>query len=207
MKLVVGLGNPGKEYARTRHNIGFLVVEELAKRQGAVFKKMFWFPARQAKVRLGEQEARLIEPTTFMNRSGKAVWGAMRKWRVAPENVVVIYDDVDIEFGGVRVRSKGSGGSHNGMKSLLEWLQTKGFPRVRVGIGPKPADADMIEFVLGEFAVEERFKLEKVVERAADAVESIFSIGTERTMNEFNQLSLIHISEPTRQYCQSRIPS
>ncbi len=187
MKLVVGLGNPGKEYERTRHNIGFLVVEELAKRRGAVFKKMFWFPARQAKVRVGEHEARLIEPTTFMNRSGKAVWGAMRKWRVAPEDVVVIYDDVDIEFGGVRVRSKGSGGSHNGMKSLLEWLQTKGFPRVRVGIGPKPADADMIEFVLGEFAVEEHFKLEKVVERAADAVESIFSVGTERTMNEFNQ--------------------
>jgi PTH1 family peptidyl-tRNA hydrolase len=190
LKLVIGLGNPGKEYERTRHNIGFLVVEELAKRQGVVLKKMFWFPALQAKCRIGEHEVRLIKPTTFMNRSGKAVWGAMKKWRVPADSTVVIYDDVDVSFGGIRVRAKGSGGSHNGMKSILEWLQTKGFPRVRVGIGPKPAEADMIEFVLGVFAEQEHLKLEKVVERAADAVESIFSIGTERTMNKFNQLHI-----------------
>ncbi len=187
MKLVVGLGNPGKEYERSRHNIGFLVVEEMARRQGVVFKKMFWFPALQAKCRIGDAEVRLIEPTTYMNRSGKAVWGAMKKWRVNPVDTVVVYDDVDLGFGGIRVRSKGSGGSHNGMKSVLEWVQTKAFPRVRVGIGPKPKGADMIEFVLGCFADEESLGLEKVVERTADAVESILSIGTERTMNEFNQ--------------------
>jgi len=187
LKLVVGLGNPGKEYERSRHNIGFMVVGELARRQGAELKKMFWFPARQAKCRIGTSEVRLLEPATYMNRSGRAVWGAMKKWRVEPTDTVVIYDDVDLEFGGIRVRSKGSGGSHNGMKSVLEWLQTKAFPRVRVGIGPKPADADMIGFVLGDFPAEESLGLEKVVGRAADAVESIFSIGTERTMNEFNQ--------------------
>jgi len=190
LKLVVGLGNPGKEYERTRHNIGFMVVEELARRQGVVLKKMFWFPARQAKCRIGEHEVRLIEPTTFMNRSGQAVWGAMKKWRVTLESTVVVYDDVDLDLGGIRVRAKGTGGSHNGMKSVLGWLQAKAFPRVRVGIGPKPADADMIGFVLGEFAEQEYLKLEKVVERAADAVESIFSVGTERTMNEFNQLQI-----------------
>ncbi|MEI6891588.1 MAG: aminoacyl-tRNA hydrolase [Pontiella sp.] len=190
MKLVIGLGNPGKEYEHTRHNIGFLVVDELAKRQGVVLKKRFWFPALQAKCRIGEHEVRLIQPTTFMNGSGKAVAGAMRKWRVPADSTLVIYDDVAVAFGGIRVRAKGSGGSHNGMKSILEWLQTKGFPRVRVGIGPKPADADMIAFVLGEFAEQENLKLEKIVERAADAVESIFSIGTERTMNEFNQLQI-----------------
>jgi PTH1 family peptidyl-tRNA hydrolase len=187
LKLVVGLGNPGKEYEQTRHNIGFMVIEEIARRQGAEHKKMFWFPARQAKCRMGTVDVRLLEPTTYMNRSGKAVWGAMKKWRVAPADTVVVYDEVDLELGGIRVRGKGSGGSHNGMKSLLEWLQTKAFPRVRVGIGPKPADADMIEFVLGRFSDEESLGLEKVVERAADAVESIFSIGTERTMNTFNQ--------------------
>ena len=187
MKLVIGLGNPGNEYERTRHNIGFRVVEELARRQGVVFKKMFWFPACQARCRLGEQEVRLLKPTTFMNRSGKAVWGAMKKWRVDPADTVVVYDDVELELGGVRVRSKGSGGSHNGMKSVREWLQTKAFPRVRVGVGPKPAGTDMIEFVLGDFSGDESLRVEKVVERAADAVESIFSIGTERTMNEFNQ--------------------
>ena len=190
MKLVVGLGNPGKEYECTRHNVGFMVVEELAKRRGAAFRKMFWFPARQAKCRIGEHVVRLLLPTTFMNRSGKAVWGAMKKWRVEPAGTVVVYDDVDLELGSIRVRAKGSGGSHNGMKSVLEWLQSKAFPRVRVGIGPKPAGADMIGFVLGGFAEDELLKLEKVVERAADAVESIFSVGTERTMNEFNQLQI-----------------
>ena len=190
MKLVIGLGNPGKEYDGTRHNIGFRVVEKLAERQDVVFKKMFWIPARQAKCRFGENEVRLIMPTTFMNRSGKAVWSAMKKWHVPAVETVVVYDDVDLELGSIRVRAKGSGGSHNGMKSVLEWLQTKAFPRVRVGIGPKPNGADMIEFVLGGFAENEYLKLEKVVERAADAVESIFSVGTERTMNEFNQLHI-----------------
>ncbi len=187
MKLVVGLGNPGKEYERSRHNIGFMVVEGIARRQGVELKKMFWFPARQAKCRIGDCEVRLLEPTTYMNRSGHAVWGAMKKWRVAPVDTVVVYDDVELEFGGIRVRGKGTGGSHNGMKSVLEWLQTKAFPRVRVGVGPKPPDADMIGFVLGDFPAEESLGLEKVVERAADAVESIFSIGIERTMNEFNR--------------------
>ena len=187
MKLVVGLGNPGKEYVRSRHNVGFMVVEELARRQGAEFRKMFWFPARQARCRLGGSEVRLLEPTTYMNRSGKAVWGAMKRWRVAPADTVVLYDDVELKLGEVRVRGKGTGGSHNGMKSVLEWLQTKAFPRVRVGIGPKPEGEDMIGFVLGDFADEESLGLEKVVERAADAVESIFSNGTEQTMNTFNR--------------------
>lgn len=187
MKLVVGLGNPGKEYERTRHNIGFMVVEEIARRQGTGFKKMFWFPARQAKCRMAGEEVRLIKPATYMNRSGQAVWGAMKKWRVALADTVVVYDDVDLELGAIRVRAKGSGGSHNGMKSVLDWLQSPAFPRVRVGIGPKPGNEDMIGFVLGEFAGDELLTLEKVVERAADAVESNFSIGTERTMNEFNQ--------------------
>ncbi len=187
MKLVVGLGNPGKEYEATRHNIGFMVVEELARRHGAAFRKLFWQPARHARVRIGAEEVGLVEPTTYMNRSGRAVWGAMRKWKVDPAGTVVVYDDVDLEFGAIRVRAQGSAGSHNGMKSVLEWLQTGAFPRVRVGIGPKPAGEDMVGFVLGGFAGEELLKLEKVVGRAADAVESTLSIGTERTMNAFNQ--------------------
>lgn len=190
MKLVVGLGNPGKEYAHTRHNMGFMVVEKLAERQGAVFRKMFWFPALQAVCRLGGEEVKLLKPTTYMNRSGKAVWGAMKKWRVDAADTVVVYDDVDLEYGAVRVRGKGSAGSHNGMKSVLDWLQTGSFPRVRVGIGPKPQEEDMIGFVLGGFDPDETLKLEKVVEGAADAVESIFSVGTERTMNEFNRLKI-----------------
>lgn len=188
MKLVVGLGNPGEEYENTRHNIGFMVVEEIAKRQGVVFKKMFWFPARQALCEIGGCKVRLLQPTTFMNRSGKAVWKAMKKWRVAAVDTVVVYDDVELELGRVRVRGKGSGGSHNGMKSVREWLGTKAFPRVRAGVGPRPEGADLIGFVLGRFEEKEILGVEKVVEHAADAVESIFSIGTEKTMNTFNQL-------------------
>jgi len=190
VKLVVGLGNPGKEYAATRHNIGFMVVDRLAARHGVEFRKMFWFPAFRATCRIAGEDVRLLKPVTYMNRSGKAVWGAMKKWRVAPVDTVVVYDDVDLELGAVRIRAKGSGGSHNGMKSVLEWLQTKVFPRVRVGIGPKPERGEMIEFVLGEFGEEETLKLEKVVEHAADAVESIFSAGTERAMNTFNQAKI-----------------
>jgi PTH1 family peptidyl-tRNA hydrolase len=187
VKLVVGLGNPGREYLQSRHNAGFMVAEELARRTGSGWRKMFWFPARQAAGQIGGEAVRLLEPTTFMNRSGRAVWGAMKKWRVDPADTVVVYDDIDLDFGGIRVRARGSGGSHNGMRSVLEWLQTEEFPRVRVGIGPKPPDADMIDFVLGDFPDEDSLRLEKVVERAADAVESILSIGTERTMNTFNQ--------------------
>ena len=105
MKLVVGLGNPGKEHAFTRHNIGFMVADELARRQSVGFRKMFWFPARQAGCRLCGDEVRLVKPTTFMNRSGQAVWGAMKKWRVAAADTVVVYDDVDLEFGAIRVRA------------------------------------------------------------------------------------------------------
>jgi PTH1 family peptidyl-tRNA hydrolase len=185
LKLVVGLGNPGIEYATSRHNVGFMVVERLAQRHNATFKKMFWFPARLARVKT--KSWALLEPTTFMNRSGKAVFGAMKKWRVSPAELVLIYDDVELELGEIRVRAKGSGGGHNGMKSVNDWLQTQKFPRIRVGIGPLPKQMNLIEFVLGDFTKDETFRLEKVVERAADAVESIFSVGIEQTMNTFNQ--------------------
>ena len=187
MKLVAGLGNPGREYAQTRHNIGFMVVDELARRRSVRLKKLFWRPFQGSVSSIGGESVGLVKPTTYMNRSGHAVWSAMRKWRVEPADVVVVYDDVDLDFGGIRVRAKGSAGSHNGMKSVLEWLQTKQFPRVRVGIGPKPQGEDMIRFVLGAFGEDELLELEKVVEHAADAVESILSTGIGRTMNEFNQ--------------------
>lgn len=187
MKLVVGLGNPGRVYEQTRHNIGFKVVEALARRQGLTLRKRFFFPARQARYRVGDETVLLLEPTTYMNRSGRAVWGTMRRWRIAPAEVVVIYDDVELALGEVRVRGRGTGGSHNGMRSVAEWLETGAFPRVRVGVGPKPEGDDLIRFVLGPFGEEESLKLEKVVEQAADAVESLFSKGIEQTMNAFNR--------------------
>lgn len=187
MKLVVGLGNPGREYENTRHNIGFMVVEELARRQSVVLRKRFCFPARQAKYQVDDKTVYLLEPTAYMNRSGRAVWGVMKKKRIPPTDVIVVYDDVELAFGEVRVRGRGTGGSHNGMRSVGEWLQTEAFPRVRVGIGPKPAGEDLVGFVLGRFCEAENLKLEKVVEWAADAVESTLSEGIEPAMNKFNR--------------------
>jgi PTH1 family peptidyl-tRNA hydrolase len=187
LKLIVGLGNPGRAYEDTRHNIGFMVLDELARRGGSSFRKMFWFPALQARCSLAGEQVRLLKPTTFMNRSGRAVAGGLSKWKLSVSDLVVVYDDLDLPFGSLRVRPKGSAGTHNGMKSLVEWLETDAFARVRVGIGPKPKEVSTVDFVLGAFSPEESLRLEKVVVRAADAVESILSNGVERTMGSFNQ--------------------
>ena len=186
MKLVVGLGNPGSEYEHTRHNIGFDVVRDLANRQAVAFKKGFLLPSRCVKTRFGDEAAILLMPTTFMNRSGQAVWKAMRRWKIEIHDLIVIVDDVEIELGSLKVRTKGSAGTHNGLRSIIDWLQSEKFARVRVGVGPRPAGEQMINFVLGRFRVDEDLKVEKVVERAADAVESFFSLGPTLTMSRYN---------------------
>lgn len=186
MKLVVGLGNPGAEYQHTRHNIGFDVVTCLAKRQAAALKKGWFYPGWRAETLCGGEVAQLVLPSTFMNRSGEAVWKAMRRWKIDVENVVVVFDDVEVALGALKVRKKGSAGTHNGMRSVIDWLQSEDIARVRVGVGPRPAEQKMIDFVLGRFRADEDLKVEKVVERAADAVESLFSAGAEKTMSRFN---------------------
>ena len=186
MKLVVGLGNPGPEYEHTRHNIGFDVVRGLANRQSVVLKKGFLLPSLCVKARFGDETTILLMPTTFMNRSGQAVWKAMRRWKIEIHDLIVIVDDVEIELGSLKVRTKGSAGTHNGLRSIIDWLQSEKFTRVRVGVGPRPAGEQMIDFVLGRFRVDEDLKVEKVVERAADAVESYFSLGPTLTMSRYN---------------------
>ena len=186
MKLVVGLGNPGPEYEHTRHNIGFDVVRGLANRQSVVLKKGFLLPSLCVKARFGDETTILLMPTTFMNRSGQAVWKAMRRWKIEIHDLIVIVDDVEIELGSLKVRTKGSAGTHNGLRSIIDWLQSEKFTRVRVGVGPRPAGEQMIDFVLGRFRVDEDLKVEKVVERAADAVESFFSLGPTLTMSRYN---------------------
>ena len=186
MKLVVGLGNPGPEYEHTRHNIGFDVVRGLASRQSVVLKKGFLLPSLCVKARFGDETTILLMPTTFMNRSGQAVWKAMRRWKIEIHDLIVIVDDVEIELGSLKVRTKGSAGTHNGLRSMIDWLQSEQFARVRVGVGPRLAGEQMIDFVLGRFRVDEDLKVEKVVERAADAVESYFSLGPTLTMSRYN---------------------
>ena len=149
-------------------------------------KKGWFFPGQRVETVCGGEATQLLLPTTFMNRSGEAVWKAMRRGKIAVENVVVVFDDVELELGALKVRKRGSAGTHNGMRSVIDWLQSEEVARVRVGVGPRPREQQMIDFVLGRFGADEDLKVEKVVERAADAVESLFSAGAEKTMSRFN---------------------
>ena len=186
MKFIVGLGNPGRAYEMTRHNIGFLVLDELANRAGLSFRRSWRFPARIANGELSEEAVRLVKPQTYMNRSGQVVETLLRKGRGSLSDLVVIYDDVALDWGRLRVRARGSAGGHNGVKSLLDSLQEDSFGRIRVGIGSKPDKVSLPDHVLGPFSASERDDLPNVVGRAADAVEQICAAGIERAMNQFN---------------------
>lgn len=153
--IVVGLGNPGGEYAGTRHNAGFLAIDYLAERLGVTIDRAK-YRALVAEATVGERRVLLMKPQTFMNLSGEAVREAAAFYHVAPENVIVIYDDVTLDIGRLRVRGKGSDGGHNGMKSIIYQLKSDAFPRVRVGVGKKPhPDFDLADFVLSAFTAEE----------------------------------------------------
>lgn len=190
VKLVVGLGNPGRAYERTRHNIGFDVISTLVNRRKERLKKPFFFSGLQVLIN-EEPSVRFLQPMAYMNRSGEVVRRAMRRWRIKPEDLVVVYDDLDLNWGEIRVRAKGSAGTHNGMRSIVEQIGTEQFSRVRVGIGPKPEEIEIIEYVLGRYSPQEDFELEKVVDGAADAVESLISAGIDTAMSVFNGRRLI----------------
>lgn len=186
MKLIVGLGNPGRTYEHTRHNIGFAVIEELARRGGAGFRRSWRFPADLAETTVGGAAAILVRPRTYMNRSGEAVGPLARKKGLAPQDVLVVVDDVELDAGRLRIRTEGSAGGHNGLKSLFAHLGTEAVPRVRVGVGRVPAGGDRVAFVLGRFTPAEREIMEQTVARAADAVAAVFADGFDRAMNQFN---------------------
>ena len=190
VKLVVGLGNPGRAYERTRHNIGFDVIRALVKRRKERLRKPFCFSGLQVLIK-EEPSVRFLQPMAYMNRSGEVVRRAMRRWRIKPEDLVVVYDDLDLNWGEIRVRAKGSAGTHNGMRSIVEQIGTEQFSRIRVGIGPKPEEIEIIEYVLGRYSPQEDFELEKVVDGAADAVESLISAGIDTAMSVFNGRRLI----------------
>jgi PTH1 family peptidyl-tRNA hydrolase len=186
MKVVIGLGNPGEKYRETRHNIGFKVVDALAARKKARFRRGWGYCADIAKYREGDETVWLVKPKTFMNRSGETVAAFLKKRRVALEDVIVVCDDIDLDWQRIRVRAKGSGGSHNGMKSILAATDSSKFPRIRVGVGrPEPGEG-LIEFVLGSFSDSESGELPAVVAAAADAAECVIHSGAIAAMNQFN---------------------
>lgn len=186
MWLVVGLGNPGAEYSRTRHNLGFLVVQALARELGLQIKEKK-YRSKVATAEIAGQKAILALPQTYMNLSGLAVKDLLDGYHLPPERMVVVYDDLDLRFGDIRVRPQGSPGTHKGMKSIVQEINTTVFPRVRVGIGPKSEGQDAAEFVLSEFSPEERENLKEVIDRACTAVKMVLAGEMQRAMNEFNR--------------------
>lgn len=186
MWVVVGLGNPGEEYAATRHNAGFLLVRRVARARGAELRGRS-FKARTAAVRSGDDEVLLALPQTFMNRSGASVREIVAKNSLPPERLVVVYDDLDIPTGEIRVRKRGSPGTHKGMISIVEALGTREFPRLRIGIGPLPAGEDAAEYVLAPFDRDERPLLERSLDEAEEALEMILAGGLDRAMARFNR--------------------
>jgi PTH1 family peptidyl-tRNA hydrolase len=185
MRLVVGLGNPGERYRRTRHNVGFMAVDALAARAG-VRKGGEIAEAWMAPAEIAGEETLLVKPLTFMNRSGLAVDRVLSLHGRAPQDLVVIVDEIALELGRVRVRERGSHGGHNGLRSLIEVLGTEEFPRVRIGIRKGETGDDLADYVLAPFPDEDVFLVQEAVGRAADAVECALRDGIGVAMNLFN---------------------
>lgn len=184
--MIVGLGNPGTKYQDTKHNIGFITIDEIAHRYGASFKKSH-FEADVAELFIGMQKVMLIKPLTFMNESGRSVGPLMTYYGISEEELIVIYDDLDLEIGHIRLREKGGAGGHNGMKSLIAHLDTNVFPRIKIGIGRPLGNTSVVHHVLSSFPKETHEEILIAVKKAADA--AIYSCEGHSfidTMNQFN---------------------
>ncbi|MFX4262858.1 aminoacyl-tRNA hydrolase [Pelotomaculum propionicicum] len=187
MKLIAGLGNPGREYAATRHNIGFMVIDRLARRLGlAVEKKKF--KALFGQGQISSEKVLLAKPQTYMNLSGEAVAALLRWHKLGPADLLVVYDDMDLPPGKLRIRAEGGSGGHKGMDSIIRALGTEGFPRLRIGVGkPEVPGFDGADFVLSRLTGEDAKTFEESADTAAEAIHCIVSEGLEKAMNEYNR--------------------
>ncbi len=185
MYVIVGLGNPGKKYAETRHNLGFKVIDYLAYRNNIEVKKIKY------KALIGEgmiegHRVMLVKPQTFMNLSGQSVMEICNYYKIDLSKLIVVYDDIDIDFAKIRIRKKGSAGTHNGMKNIIYLLQRDEFPRVRIGIG-RPEKGDLVNFVVGRFNEKEKEDIILSIRSAAEAVENILGEGMDKAMSNYNK--------------------
>ncbi len=190
-KLVVGLGNPGAEYAETRHNIGFAVVDELGRRHDCSFKKKWRFDALVGEIRWADERVTLAKPQTYMNRSGRAVVALMLWRKLSPADLLVVVDDADLPLGEIRLRPGGGSGGHNGLRSISQSLGgDQDYPRLRVGIGRHGGpDAGLSDHVLSRFGAEERATADAATDRAAEALECCLAEGLAVAMNRYNRRS------------------
>jgi PTH1 family peptidyl-tRNA hydrolase len=186
VKLIVGLGNPGAEYRDTRHNVGFKVVDEIARRAGVSFALApSQVPETFVAKRFGAVPVLLAKPLTFMNRSGDAVAGLAQYYDIAPADLLIVVDDIELAFGRLRARARGSAGTHNGLRSVVSRLGTE-FPRLRLGVGRGDTRRDLADHVLSKFEPEERPGLDEFITRAADAAEMFAAVGIDKVMNAYN---------------------
>lgn len=184
--LIVGLGNPGAEYTAHRHNIGFKVVEALARAHGLAFSRQRGVKVQMAAGQIGDRPVLLAKPQAFMNLSGRAVEQLRQMHGMSPERILVVYDDLDLPLGRLRLRPEGGSGGHKGMRSIIEALGTQAFPRLRVGIDRPPGSMDPADYVLQPFAADERPLVAEAVERAVAAVVCWHLEGIQAAMDDFN---------------------
>lgn len=185
MKLIVGLGNPTAKYDKTRHNVGFEVIDQLSKEYNisvdtAKHKGLY------GKGKIEGQTVILLKPMTYMNLSGESVAAVASYFKIAPEDVIVIYDDINLDVGRLRIREKGSAGGHNGIKNIIAHLSTDVFPRIRVGVGMKPPKMDLADYVLSRFSKEEQELMEDGYQKACKALELMVVDDIAKAMNEYN---------------------
>ena len=186
MYIIVGLGNPTKEYMHTRHNVGFDTIDAIAE------KYRISVTEKKHKALIGKgyiegQKVILAKPQTYMNSSGESIRAAADYYKVDPEDILVVYDDISLALGQLRIRAKGSAGGHNGIKSIIAHLGTQEFPRVKVGVGEKPKGYDLADYVLSRFPKDERVLMEEAFERAGEAAVCMMNDTMEHAMNQFNK--------------------
>ncbi|GAA0311053.1 PTH1 family peptidyl-tRNA hydrolase [Gracilibacillus halotolerans] len=185
MKVIAGLGNPGKKYANTRHNIGFLVIDELLSRNGWSLSKRK-FNGLYTEELVHYEKMIIVQPQTFMNLSGECIRPLMDFYQLEPSDIAIVYDDLDLPLGKVKLRQTGGHGGHNGIRSLISHLDTKQFNRIRIGIGRPDTQMPVIDYVLGKFSKEERKLIDPAIQKAADAIEEWASNSFDHVMNKYN---------------------
>ena len=190
MYCIVGLGNPGLKYENTRHNAGFLTIDYLANKYGIDVKKSK-FKSLYGQGVISGQKVMLVKPQTYMNNSGEAVREITNFYKFDIDKLIVIYDDIDIEFGTIRIRKKGSAGTHNGMKSIIYQIQDDKFPRIKIAVGKKPEYMDLANFVLSGFTEKEAEVIREEIKLAADSIETMIETDIDMSMNKFNSVKLL----------------
>lgn len=186
MKLIVGLGNPGNRYTKTRHNIGYRVVRKLAEKYNTDFKRSYLTKSLISKAQISSEQVILVLPLTFMNLSGRAIGKIAKRNNVVLEDILVVCDDIDSPFGKIKIRPSGSDGGHQGLRSIMDAFAADGFGRLKIGIGRPQKKEDVVNYVLSDFSKQEELSLIELVDRAMACCEAWLGSGIENAMNEFN---------------------